>query len=94
MVEKTCHLKLKKSVYLTYAKIRNKIKSILNVKFHSQPIYNDKYIKTKVKTFNNAINTLLSGDEILKEKIHYICIPAVCNDWVLRVNKKTNHKFI
>ena len=38
------------SVYLKYAEIWNKIKSILNVKFHSRPIYEDKYIKTKVKT--------------------------------------------
>ena len=30
------------SVYLKYAKIWNKIKSILYVKFHSQPIYDDK----------------------------------------------------
>ena len=40
-------------VYLKYNEIWNRIKSILNVKFYSQPIYNDKYIKTKVKTFNN-----------------------------------------
>ena len=52
----------KKCVYLKYAEIWNKIKSILNVKFQSQPIYDDKYIKTKVKTLNNAINTLFSGD--------------------------------
>ena len=38
-----------KSVYLKYAEIWNKIKSVLNVKFHSQPIYDDKYIKIKVK---------------------------------------------
>ena len=44
-------------VYLKYNEIWNKIRSILNVKFHSQPIYDDKYIKTKVKTFNNTINT-------------------------------------
>ena len=55
------------SVYLKYAEIWNKIKSILNVKFHSQPMYDDKYIKTKVKTFNNTTNTLFSGDEILKK---------------------------
>ena len=30
------------SVYLKYAEIWNKVKSILNVKFHSQPIYDDK----------------------------------------------------
>ena len=34
------------SVYLKCSKIWNKNKSILNVKFHSQPIYDDKYIKT------------------------------------------------
>ena len=62
------------SVYLKYAKIWNKIKSIVNVKFHSQPIYDDKYIKTKVKTFNNTINTLFSRDEIPKGKVHYVCI--------------------
>ena len=76
------------SVYLKYAEIWNKVKSILNVKFHSQPIYDDKYIKTKVKTFNNTINTLLSGNEILKERIHYICISAICVDSVLKIDKK------
>ena len=67
-------------VYLKYNEIWNKIKSILNVKLHSQPIYDEKYIKTKVKTF--------SSDEISKEKNHYVCIPAVCIDSVLRVDKK------
>ena len=64
-------------VYLKYNELWNKIKSISNVKLHSQPIYDEKYIKTKVKTFNNMINTLFSGDEIHKEKIHHVYIPAV-----------------
>ena len=76
------------SVYLKYAEIWNKIKDILNVKFHSQPIYVDKYIKTKVKTFNNMINTLFSGDQIPKERTHYVCIAAICIDFVLKVDKK------
>ena len=79
------------SVYLKYAKIWNKIKSILNVKFHSQPIHDDKYIKAKVKTFNNTINTLFSGDE----RIHYVCISAICTDSVLtRQTRKITSKFI
>ena len=57
------------SVNSKYAEIWNKTESILNVKFHSQPIYDDKYIKTKVKAFNNTINTLFSGDKIPKETI-------------------------
>ena len=75
-------------VYLKYAEIWNKIKSILNVKFHSQPIYDDKYIKTKVKTFKNTINTLFSGDKIPKERIHYVCISAICIDSILKTDKK------
>ena len=58
MVEKTCHLKLKKSVYLKYAEIWNRTKSILNVKFHSQSIYDDKYMKTEVKTLSNVTNVI------------------------------------
>ena len=41
-----------------------------------------------LKTFNNSINTLFSGDEIPKERIHYVCILAICIDSVLRRDKK------
>ena len=34
-------------VYLKYNEIWNKIKNMLNVKFRSEPIYDDKYIKAK-----------------------------------------------
>ena len=34
------------------------------------------------------INTLFSGNEIPKEKNHYICIAAICIDCVLKVDKK------
>ena len=75
------------SVYLEiYAEILNKIKSVLNVKFHSQPIYDNKYIM--IKAFNNTINTLFSGDEIPKEKNHYACISAFCINSVSRTDKK------
>ena len=80
------------SVYLKYTENWNKIKDILNLEFYSQPIYDDKYIKTKVKTFNNMINTLFSDDEIPKERIHYVCIAEICIDSVLRVDKKHYHQ--
>ena len=76
------------SVYLKYAEIWNKIKSIFNVKFHSQPIYDGKYIKNKLNTFNNTINTLFSRDEIPKERIHYVCISAICINSVLKADIK------
>ena len=41
-------------VYLKYNEIWKEIKELLGgVKFHSEPIYDDSYIKTKVKTFSD-----------------------------------------
>ena len=76
------------SGYLKYTEIWNKIKGLLSVKFYSQPIYDDKYIKTEVETFNNMTDTLFSGDKIPKERNHYVCIAAICIDSVLRVDKE------
>ena len=76
------------SVYLKYTEIWNKVKKSIDIKFHSPPIYNDKYIKTKVKTFSSMINTLLSGNEIRRERKHYVCIAAICINSVLRIEKK------
>ena len=78
------------SVYLKYNKIWNKIKKLLNIKFHSQPIHDSKYIKSKVKTFDEAINTSFSDNEIPKEKSNYICIAAICIGSVLKKEGK-NH---
>ena len=46
------------SVYLEYNEIWNKIKKALNIRFHSQPTYDEKHIKTKVNAFNGVINTV------------------------------------
>ena len=65
------------NVYLSYSELWNKIKKASNIRFHSQPIYGRKYIKTKVKTFNCVINTAFSNNEIQKEKNHFICIACL-----------------
>ena len=75
-------------VYIKYNQIWNKIKELLGVKFYSEPVYEDKYIKTKVKTFGSVIITLFSGDEIPRERVQYTCISCISIDSVLRVNKK------
>ena len=75
------------SVHLKYTEIWNKIKKLLNINFLSQAIYDDKYIKTNVKTFSRMINTIFSGNEIPKERNHYICIAEICIDSVLKVDK-------
>ena len=52
------------NVLLKYNKIWTKIKKTLNIKLHIQPVYDEKYIKTKVKTFNGVVNTMFWNDKI------------------------------
>ena len=35
------------------------------------PVYYEKYIKTKVKEFNGAVNTNFYGYKVPKESVHY-----------------------
>ena len=71
-----------------YNEIWSKFKNILNIKFHSMPVYYEKYIKTKVREFNGVIKTNFLGDEIPKESMHYTCIACITIDSVMRMEKK------
>ena len=82
------------NVYLGYIEIWNKIKNASSIRFYSQPIYHDKYIKNKVKTFNGVINTVFLDNKIPKERRHYICIAAIFIDFIMKINKKTILKVI
>ena len=75
-------------MYEKHNQIWNKIKELVGVKFYSEPIYDGKYIKTKVKTFSEVINKMFSGDEIPKERVEYVSIACISVDSVLRVDKK------
>ena len=77
-----------------YSEIREKIRETLNIKFHSMPVYDEKYIKAKIREFNGVINTNFLGDEIPKEGMHYTCITCITIDSVMRMEKKKMTKFI
>ena len=71
-----------------YNEIWDKIKETLSIKFHSMPVYDEKYIKAKVREFNGVIKTNFLGDEIPKESMHYSCIVCITIDSVMRMEKK------
>ena len=71
-----------------YDEIWGKIKDKINIKFHSMPVYDKKYIKAKVREFNGVIKTNFLGDEIPKESMHYTCIACITIDSVMRMEKK------
>ena len=46
-----------KEILEKYNKIWNKIKSLFKKEFNSEPVYNDKYIKIKIKIYNDKVYT-------------------------------------
>ena len=71
-----------------YNEIWDKIKTDLNIKLHSIPVYDEKYIKAKVREFNGVIKTNFLHDEIRKESMHYTCIICITIDFVITMEKK------
>ena len=71
-----------------YNEIWDKIKETLSIKFHSMSVYDEKYIKAKVREFNGVIKTNFLGDEVPKENKHYTCIACITIDSVMRMEKK------
>ena len=66
----------------------DKIKEKLSIKFHSKPVYDQTYIKAKVREFDGKIKTNFLGNEIPKENIHYTCIACITIDCVMKMGKK------
>ena len=77
-------------VWEKYDKIGDVIKNILGIKFHSKPIYEQKYLKAKVREFDGVIKTNILGNDMPKENMHYTCIARITIDSVMRIDK-TNH---
>ena len=71
-----------------YNEIWKKMKEELNIKFHSMPVYDEKFIKAKVREFNGMIKTNFLEDKIPKESMHYTCIACITIDSVMRMEKK------
>ena len=66
------------------------IKNKLGIKFHIEPIYDQTYMKAKVREFEGVIKTKFLGNDMPKEKMHYTCIACITIDYVMRMDKK-NH---
>ena len=80
-----------KKVYEKYDEIWNVVKGLLKLKFTASPIRDDKYILAKLKIFKKKNLTIFNNNNnniVPMEKNHYICIPAIVIDSVLKIDKK------
>ena len=75
-------------VWDKYDKIWDVIKNKLNIKFHSEPVYEYKYLKAKVREFDGVIKTNFLGNDVPKENMHYTCTACITIDSVMKMEKK------
>ena len=69
-----------------YDKIWDVFKNKLNIKFHSEAVYEYKYLKAKVRDFDGVIKTNFLNNGMPKENIHYYCIACITIDSVINFN--------
>ena len=78
-----------------YNKTWGKISNLVNIEFDIDPVYgvNDKYIKTKIKVYEDRVNTNYQGKKVPKENVSYKGLSLLTLDSVIRVKKNTIHKY-
>ena len=60
------------------------------LEFGSDPAYNEKYLKAKIKSYNRKINTNFHDNELpeITEGSQFICLSVVLIDSVFRTGRK------
>ena len=52
------------------------------------PVYDEKYLKTKVREYDGKTKTNFLGNGVPKENMYYTCIACISIDSVMRIEKK------
>ena len=77
-----------KKNYEKYNEIWEVIKNLLKVDFTVGPVRDDIYLVAKLKIFNKVNRTSFNNKAIPIEKNHYMCIPAIDFDSVIKIDKR------
>ena len=76
-----------------YTTIREKISNLSNKIFHSDPVYNNEYIITKIRSCNNDIKTNFhdihnKNNKLPEKNKPYKCMSLISLDSIIKINKK------
>ena len=64
------------------------VRKLSKVDFIVGPVRDDKYLVAKLKIFDRINRTTFTNNAIPTERNHYICIPAIDIDSVLKIDKR------
>ena len=70
-----------------YNEIWKIVSSIIKKEFYSNPVYNEKYINSKTKTYNGKINTHFHNNEVSKQCSQCISLSIVLIDLFYKKHK-------
>ena len=76
-----------------YTAICEKISDLVNKKFDSDPIYNNKYINIKIRSYNNDLKTNFRNIDNKNNKLPeknkpYKCVSLISLDSIIKISKK------
>ena len=69
-----------KELLKKHSEIWNKIKSLIKKEFNSELVYNDKYIKARIKIYNNKVYTNFQHNKIPKDNEYCACLSVILVD--------------
>ena len=75
-------------IYEKYNEIWEVIRKLLKVNFTVGPVRDDKYLVAKLKIFDRINTTTFTNNIIPIERNHYIYIPEIDIDSVLKIDNK------
>ena len=68
----------------TYNRLWNKVSNLMKKGFDSEPVYNEKYLKTKIKSYDGKINTNFHDNGDHQEGSHCVCLSVILIDSVFK----------
>ena len=71
-------------LFKKYNKIWKKVKNTIDKEIDSEPVYNEKYLKARIKFYNGKFNTNSHSNKIPKEDSQCICLSVILIDYVFR----------
>ena len=77
------HLVKDEKILEIYLRIWNKIKKLMKKELNSEPVYNDRYIKSKIKIYNNKVYTHFQHNKIPKDNEFCVCLSVIILDFIL-----------
>ena len=76
-------------IYKKYYEIWEVVRNLLKIDFTVNPVRDDIYLVAKLKIFDRINRTIFNNNNYIPmERNHYICIPVIDIDSVLKIDKR------